>query len=256
MSPQRPILTDRKLVLTQPAGTVASLARRIRTYGGTPVLLPGLSLRAMEDRDHAQTALRAAMGDELLLFTSPAAVRFAAALITLQTQALVLAVGQGTARVLARYGLSALAPVRCQNSEGLLALSALQSVCGRHVALIGAAHGRVLLPETLLERGAKLREVHVYRRLPARLDVRHVGAVQSLPTDACVLLSSAQALRNLHRALSPALWRKLCALLVIVSSQRLVSIAMDAGFERVRCAASAGAVDLLDAACHDVTSAP
>lgn len=241
-------LNGRTLVITRPAGTAAALARQVRARGGVPVLLPGLSLRASDDAAATRAALREAMGAGLLLFTSPAAVRFAAALLPLRTRAIVLAVGQGTARALHGHGLAALAPGQRQDSEGLLALPALQSLHGRHVALIGAPGGRGLLRDQLRARGACLHEVYVYRRVPARLGSRHAEAVRHLPADACVLLSSAEALQNLQAALPSELWQNLCSAVAVVSSERLASIAEAAGFNRVRRAASARAADLLAAA--------
>ena len=100
-------LRGRIVVITRPAGTAAALARRVRALGGVPLLLPGLALRGVADEAAARAGLQAALRDELLVFTSPAAVLHAATLVPLQTTATVLAVGQGTARALRRYGIAA-----------------------------------------------------------------------------------------------------------------------------------------------------
>ena len=241
-------LRGRIVVITRPAGTAAALARQVRGLGGVPLLLPGLALRGSTDAAAARAGLHAALRDELLVFTSPAAVRHAAALAPLQTTATVLAVGQGTARALRRYGIDGpLAPSR-QDSEGLLEHPALQDLCGRRVALIGAPGGRGALREQLTARGAQLRELHVYRRVPARLDRRHVDALLQLPASARVLLSSAEALQNLQQLLPPPAWARLCAATAVVSSERMLASARAAGFSRIALAASALSADLLDAA--------
>jgi uroporphyrinogen-III synthase len=241
-------LAGRTLVLTRPAGTASALAQQVRQRGGVPLLLPGLSLRPMDDPAVLRVQLAEAMHDELLLFSSPAAVRYAAALLPLRTRASVLAVGQGTVRALRRHGIEALAPSQQQDSDGLLALPVLQHVRDRRIALIGAPGGRGLLREQLVGRGAHLRELHVYRRVPPRLDGRHVAALLCLPADARVLLSSAEALQNLLAVLPPAARARLCAAVAVVSSARIAELAAAAGFAKVRLAASAGAADLLDAA--------
>lgn len=238
----------RTVVLTRPVGTAGALARQVRQRGGVPLSLPGLSLRRADDSMALRAQLAEALRDELLLFASPAAVRYAAALLPLRTRATVLAVGQGTARALRRHGIEALAPPRQQDSEGLLALPLLQQVRGRRVALIGAPGGRGLLREQLAARGARLRELHVYRRVPPRLDRRHLAALSRLPADARVLLSSAEALQNLLAILPPAARARLCAAVAVASSERIAGLAAAAGFAAVRLAASAGAADLLDAA--------
>lgn len=224
------------------------MVRRIRILGGMALLLPGLSLRAAADSAGASAELQRALSAELLIFTSPAAVRFAAALAPLQTPATVLAVGHGTALALRRYGIrTPLVPVR-QDSEGLLEHAALGTLQGRRVALIGAAGGRGLLRETLLARGASLHEVHVYRRAPPRLDRRHADAVRQLASSARVLLSSAEALDNLCRLLPSDALTRLQQATLVVSSERLAVAARGAGFQRIIMAASALSADMLYAA--------
>jgi uroporphyrinogen-III synthase len=240
-------LAGRVVVITRPAGTAASMARQVRARGGEPLALPGLSLRGADDAPAIAAALREALRDDLLVFTSPAAVRFAARLVALRTRATVLAVGQGTARALRRHGIAAHAPDR-QDSEGLLAHPLLRALRGRRVALIGAPGGRGLLREQLAARGASLRELQVYRRVAPRLRRAHVEAVAALPRSARVLLSSAEALDNLRAQLPPAAWARLRAATAVASSERLAQAARAAGFARVRVAASALASDLLDEA--------
>lgn len=235
------------VVITRPAGTAAALARRVRACGGVPLLLPGLSLHGMADEMGLRVRMRTALDDQFLVFTSPAAVRFAAALAPLRTRATVLAVGQGTVQALRRHGVSALAPSR-QDSEGLLDLPATQALHGKRVALIGAPGGRGVLREQLAVRGARLREVQVYRRVPPRLDRRHVAAVLALPRSARVLLSSAEALENLVGLLPTPALDRLRAAVAVASSARLAQAAREAGFTRIVQAGSALAADLLEAA--------
>src|SRR6185312_13901921 len=220
-------LRARVLVITRPVGTAAALSRRVRALGGVPLSLPGLALRAADD---------------------PAAVRHAAALVALRTRSTVLAVGQGTARALRRHGVKQPLCPDQQDSEGLLAHPALQALRDRRVALIGAPGGRGVLRRELAARGACLREVQVYRRVPPRLDRRHTAALQVLPRSARVLLSSQEALHNLCSLLPPPARQRLCAATAVVSSERLAAAARAAGFRRVVQAASALADDMLAAA--------
>ncbi|HEX8779321.1 MAG TPA: uroporphyrinogen-III synthase [Rhodanobacter sp.] len=240
-------MRGRVVVITRPAGTAGALSRRVRACGGVPLLLPGLSLRGATDGAKPCAAMRAALGDDVLVFTSPAAVRFAAALVPLRTKAAVLAVGQGTTQALRRHGVSAQAPSR-QDSEGLLDLPVAQALHGRRVALVGAPGGRGVLREQLAARGARLREVQVYRRVPPRLGRRHVDAVLALPRSARVLLSSAEALQNLVDLLPAPALARLCTAVAVASSPRLAQAAGAAGFARIVQAESALAADLLRAA--------
>jgi uroporphyrinogen-III synthase len=241
-------LQGRVVVITRPAGTAAGLAQQVRQAGGVPLLLPGLAVHGPADETSARAGLQAALADDLLIFSSPAAVRFAAGLVPLHTHAAVMAVGQGTAQALRQHGIeSPLVPSR-QDSEGVLDHPALREPAGRRVALIGAPGGRGLLREAIAARGAQLREVHVYRRAAPRLDRRHIDALLQLPHTALVLLSSAEALHNLGRLLPPPALARLCAATAVVSSERLVVAAGEAGFRRIKLAVSALPADLL-AAC-------
>lgn len=241
-------LQGRTIVITRPAGTAAAMVRRVRALGGVPLLLPGLALRGVSDERAAREALLEALGDELIIFTSPAAVRHAAALTPLLTSATVLAVGQGTARALRRRHIcSVLAPAR-QDSEGLLEQPALRDLRDRRVALVGAPGGRGLLREQLVARGARMREVHVYRRVAPRLHRRHLDLIQMLLPSALVLLSSVEVLDFLRQWAPPAAWTQMSAATAIVSSERLAVAAHEAGFRRIVRAASALSADLLHAA--------
>lgn len=249
-TPAEHALDGRTVVITRPAGTGSPLARRVRRMGGVPLLLPGLSLRAAEQTNDVADALRAALDDELLIYTSPAAVRFAAHLVPLRTRATVLAVGQGTARALARHGIDASAPTTRQDSDGLLELAELSDVRERRVALIGAPGGRGVLRGELAARGAQLREVHVYRRGTPRWQRRQLDAVRQLPNDARVLLSSAEALENLQQGLPAEVFARLCQAVAVASSERIAEAARAVGFRRVVVAASALSDHLLAAAAH------
>lgn len=236
------------VVITRPAGRGGSLATRVRRLGGRAVLLPGLSLRAVDDPGEARAALRAALQDDVLVFTSPAAATHAVRLLPLRPRGAVLAPGQGTARALRRAGVEHVAVPERHDSEGLLAHPLLADPDLRSAALVGAEGGRQLLAQRLAARGVRVREVHVYRRMAPRLDRRHVDAVLALRPPFVVLLSSAQALANLRRELPDAAWSHLCRGIAVCSSERLDSAARDAGFERRRRAASAHPHDLLGAA--------
>lgn len=245
-APTQP-LQGRVIVITRPAGTAASLVRWVRAAGGTPLRLPGLSLRAIDDAA-TRLALAHAFSAERVIFTSPAAVRHAARLQSLAMAGTAIGVGQGTSAALRRAGvIQPLAPAR-QDSEGVLALPVLQELAGRRVALIGAAGGRGLLREVLGVRGATLEEVHVYRRVPPRLDRRHIDAVRTLTAADRVLWSSVEAIVTLQARLPDAAWRRLCAATAVASSERVRAAAEQAGFRRGVVARSARPADLIEAA--------
>lgn len=234
------------VAITRPVGAGAALRARVLALGGTAVPLPGSSLREADDPDAARTALRGALGGDVVIFTSPAAVRFAARLLPLRTRAAVIVPGSGTAAALRIAGLDATIPARA-DSEGMLALPGLQRVRGKRVGIVGAPGGRGLLDGTLRERGARITAAHVYQRVPARLDRRHASALSRNRAPLYVPLSSSEALRNLLAALPGNAKRALLGGTAIASSARLLQAARAAGFARVLRAESAHDGDLVAA---------
>ncbi|NII12323.1 uroporphyrinogen-III synthase [Oleiagrimonas sp. C23AA] len=237
------------VMLMRPVAADGPLRRRLQARGARVLQVPGFSLRGRDD-DAARKHLRQALAATRVIFTSPAAVRFAARLLPLVPMGSVLAVGGGTARALQAQGVEHVQVPAQQRSEGLLALPALQSVQGQSVGLVGAAGGRRLLPDALVARGARLFEAHVYVRSAARLDARHRRALETASAPLYVLISSAGALAHVSAGLGPANWQALteraCA---VVSSERLAGLAQASGFRRYVLAASARPEDLLAATC-------
>jgi uroporphyrinogen-III synthase len=247
MAARRP-LKGVRIAITRPAGTGAALANRVRALGGTPLLLPGSSLRAAADARTARASLRKALACDAVIFTSPAAVKFSRRLEALRSRAIVLAPGSGTQRALLRAGCKQpIAPAR-EDSEGLLALPVLRNVRGKRIGIVGAAGGRGLLDRELVARGAEVIHAHVYERTPARLDRRHADALRrNSRKPLYVLLSSSEALANITASLPGDALRALLSGTAVASSARLVAAARKAGFVRVLRASSARAGDMLDA---------
>jgi uroporphyrinogen-III synthase len=233
------------LVITRPAGTGGAFARRVSASGGKTIRLPGLALRAA-DADLIRPALREIGARDFVIFTSPAAVRFAfAAYGSLRLRAAcVFAIGSGSARALHRRGIEASLPEQSE-SEGLLGLPALRSVRGQRIVIVGAPGGRDLIAPTLRRRGAEVEAIHVYRRVPPRLTRRHFDALAAAKDPLFTLLSSGEALENLVARLPPALLARLRGQTVVVSSARLAGLARENGFEAIVQARSAAPADLL-----------
>ena len=216
--------------------------------------LLALSPQRIAPREEAGTrhALAAALAADVVVFTSPNAVRCAARLQPLRRrrgQAL-LAVGDGTRRALVRHGVDAQAPAR-MDSEGLLALPALQQVRGLRVGLVTGVGGRDRLAPALQARGARMLRADVYARLDRRIPgARWDALVASLAAGQryWLALSSGDALRAWLAQCPPDARERLLALPVVAASARLVATAREAGFARVHAATSARPAALVDAA--------
>ncbi|WP_440225251.1 uroporphyrinogen-III synthase [Dokdonella sp. MW10] len=245
------VLAGTSVIVTRPSQDAGPLVRRARAAGAHVVRLPGLVLDEVEDRDAARSALGTAATGDIVVFTSPASVRHAFALgFALRRAPMrVFAVGGGTARVLARHGVAAIAPAMRQDGDGLLALPELAAVDGARIAIVDAPGGRDAIAPALRERGASVSRIHVYRRAPARLSKGRIDALAAAPHPWITLVSSGEALDYLGRALPADLAARWRDEPLVVSSARLAALAADAGFADVSIAASARPADLVEAAC-------
>ena len=235
------------ILVTRPGGTAGAFLRQARSLGARAISVPGLSLRGIDDH----SARTAGPGFDDWIFTSPSAVRFGAGLLPSRrkrSHVRAFAVGEGTARALARHGVAASVPRDRFDSEGMLALPELRSVRGRHIAIVGAPGGRDLIAPTLRRRGARVETIHVYRREPPRLTRRHFEAIEAADDPLLTLVSSGEALGYLVALLPAALLERLRAQPLVVSSARLVGIARKHGFAEIVQARSAAPRDLLAAA--------
>jgi len=252
LAPGHP-LAGASVIVTRPAGSAAAVRRRVRALGGECVVIPGSGLRAPADAGGARDLLGSLRAADIVIFTSPAAVRFAWQLLPrlrIARATPVFAPGAGSAAALQRRGVAHAAfPPHRQDSEGLLELPLLQRVRRRRIALIGAAGGRDLLAPQLAARGARVQRVDVYRRTPPRLTRRHLDALRNAAAPRISLFSSAAALGHLRDALPPELFVRLAGDDCVVSSARIAAAARGFAFERLHVAAGPAPAQLLDAAC-------
>ena len=156
----------RRTCVAAPAGQHGGLARRRNVRARC------WRCRACHQKPQRSSARTdgARVAADIVLFTSPNAVRSAAALQDLspRRRQVVLAVGSGTRNALRRLGIDAQAPAR-MDSEGLLAMAALDDVAGRRIGLVTGAGGRNLLAPALRRRGAEVTRADTYCRVPAAL---------------------------------------------------------------------------------------
>lgn len=246
-------LAGASVIITRPSAGAAAIRRRVRALGGTPIGIPGSALEVVDDAVRARRELRAARDADVVVFVSPAAVRFAWNLLPglrFARTTPVLAPGGGSVRALRRRGVAAAVhPPQQQDSEGLLALPQLARVRRCRIAVVGAPGGRDLLARKLRARGARLQPVEVYRRRAPRLDRRHFMRLARVTGPVISLFSSAEALGHLHALLPPPLFAHLAASECVVSSERVAEVAHTLGFARVHIAASPAPAALLAAAC-------
>ena len=241
------------VVSMRPRGQHASLRAAAARAGARVLALSPLAIEPRTDVA-SRRALREALAADLVLFTSPNAVRAAANLRTLRIARgrPVLAVGDGTRRALERLGVDAMSPTR-MDSEGLLAMPALRDIGGRRAGLVTAPGGRNRLATVLQSRGAEVLRADVYDRTPVAIaDARWHALARALATSQRVVLalSSAEALEAVLRQRPANLEKPLRRIAVTAASERLAQAAREAGFMRITIAADARPASLLRAAAN------
>ncbi|PJK11811.1 uroporphyrinogen-III synthase [Lysobacteraceae bacterium NML95-0200] len=244
------------LISLRPRGEHQPLRDAARRRGGQVLALSPWQIEQLADAP-ARTALTRAMACPQVIFTSPAAVKAAAALAAFsppcRTQC--LAVGEGTRRALLRAGLQdAIAPAR-MDSEGLLALPALAGLgAGAQVGLVTAPGGRGEILRQLQARGIGVQRADIYRRKPLPLSARdHARLAQGLNADRLqyLALSSGEAFEHILALLPDTLLSTLREKVgIIAASARLAELARQQGFTVHAIAASARPGDLLAALQH------
>jgi uroporphyrinogen-III synthase len=236
------------VISLRPVGAHAGTRRAAAAHGARVLALSPWKLVA-RDGSAARPALTAALDAPLAIFTSPAAVRAAAAIAPLAARQgqQRLAVGATTAAALRRAGVAEpLYPLR-MDSEGLLAMPVLGEVRGLDIGLVTAPEGRSLLTASLQQRGARVLRADVYDRVAVPPSPRALAALRTLPASTPLLLalSSGLALESLIDALPPDVLARLRRARVLAASARLAELAREHGFNDVVQAADARPASLL-----------
>lgn len=237
------------VISLRPVGGHDALRRAAATRGARMLALSPWRIEAQADAP-VRRDLRDALAADVVIATSPAAVRAAVALRTLRMRRgqTWCAVGAATATALRRAGIDEVVSPTRMDSEGLLALKELQSLRGRSVGLLAAPGGRDAIEPALRRRGAKVSRADVYRRVEIPLSPLAVARLRTLRENAWLALSSGEALRSILARLPDDLARKFRDADVAAASERLARCAREAGFHgRIAIARSARPNDLVAA---------
>lgn len=188
-------------LITRPAGKADNLLASLDSSGLGYLYQPLITTAQVSITPHDQHILRQADG---LIFVSVSAVnclqnQVDAANIT----APLYAVGQTTASALQRWlGREVIVP-QDQRSEGLLGLPQLIDIAGKQLAVVRGNAGRELIKHSLSARGATVRYVQSYKRLPLPLDGALLCQQWQLAGIRCIVATSNEILQQLF-SLVPA----------------------------------------------------
>ncbi|MGN6512811.1 MAG: uroporphyrinogen-III synthase [Lysobacteraceae bacterium] len=236
------------VISLRPAGEHGAVRRAAAARGWRTIALSPWKI-AVADDAATRAALRAALAAEVVVATSPAAVRSAARLQPLRARRgqRWCAVGTGTARALRRAGIAEVATPARMDSDGLLALPALDLPAGTTVGLLTAPGGRDRIAPALASRGAHLLRADVYARVPLSPAPRSLAALRARVARPGRLLSRGGALRQVLDQAPADVATRLRAARVVAASARLAALARAEGFGDIVQAAGPGPRDLVAA---------
>ncbi|MFT4613674.1 MAG: uroporphyrinogen-III synthase [Bacteroidia bacterium] len=245
---------ERAVLVTRPAGVANDhLCEILAAAGYEASSQPLLELRALAPLPAPARSLVQSLDNyEHVIFISTNAVGFGMLAIENYWPQLPVglswyAIGEATATLLQEHGISAITPGSLMTSEGLLAVPQLQAIAGQRVLIVKGEGGREALARTLRDRDATVDELACYQRycptlapgdLARRLQNDNIGAV---------LLSSGEGLANMRQLLSPAETTKFTSLYLVVPSDRVAKLALEAGFKQIVIAENASDAAMLRA---------
>ncbi|MDT8437998.1 MAG: uroporphyrinogen-III synthase [Wenzhouxiangellaceae bacterium] len=227
-------------VVTRPAPDHHALSQALRARGFAVLHCPAFEIRPLPDELRAERTAELA-GFDLVIVTSPHAARVLRAtrddLAALDVRW--LAPGVGTAANLQAAGCRVEVPASGGTSEDLLALPVLNEIAGRRIAIIAAPGGRMLLGDTLRQRGAEVERLYLYERRPAGWSVDAERSLLAAGDRLWLLVSSTAVLDGLLRQAFGPLRSALLNANWVLSSARLAQHAEAAGLHRLIVAGAA-----------------
>ena len=155
------------------------------------------------------------------------------------------AVGETTATELKKYNVDAELPDQEFSSEGLLGLPSLQRLTGEKILIFSGVGGRQLLADQLRSRGAVVSQCELYHREVLKDYTDHINDLICSNKLGVVIIHSGELLAYLVSQIREEGLHKLKQLPLLVPSERVSLLAKNMGFQRIICAPSALAEDIV-----------
>ncbi|TEW54000.1 uroporphyrinogen-III synthase [Psychromonas sp. RZ22] len=221
------------LLITRFAPHAQILADKLKNNGYASIAQPLFKVHALKD----PKMLRSFINHEydIVIAVSRNAVKYThQQLIGSWPEALYLAVGDATQKQLNKVtNQLVLTPLSQFDSEGLLALDALQSVKSKRILILRGEGGRDLLAETLSHRGAKVEFFQTYKRVKIDLDGDELVNNWQQAAINGAIISSIEILNQLFTLVSNKHNSWLSELILYVPSQRVAIQATKLGAKHV-----------------------
>lgn len=222
------------IMVTRPAHQAAAFCALLEQEEAVALRCPALRISEPADRRSLLDAVERLDAFDILMFNSPNAaergIQYIHAHRRLPERALIAAIGSKTAQAIERYGYSvAVCPASGFDSEAFLMLPEVADVRGKQVAIFRGQSGRMLLAETLRQRGAEVEFITTYQRLgPDPEQAAALRAALRQGVDA-VTVTSSEMLSNLVACLDPPALEQLRRTTLITGHPRISATARQLG---------------------------
>lgn len=196
------VLAGRGILVTRPAHQAEPLCQLLEAAGARVMRFPVLTILPAQDRPAVTTHLAHLADYDMAIFVSANAVEQTMALMqpgAWPAQVKIASIGSATTRTLMAYGLTVTSsPAAGFTSEALLLLPEFQHVQGRRILILRGENGREHLRDQLIQRGAQVDYLEVYRRMRADIDPQPLLKEWQAGAIDAVLLTSAESLHQLR----------------------------------------------------------
>ena len=243
------------VAVTRPTRQNDALVQQLRALGASVSAIPLLAINPLQEpaqRAKIDTTLQQLADYQIAIFISQNAAEqvllaLAARSLDWPSHIQTYAIGSATTQFLATNGISATSPLQ-MNSEGLLALPALQHVAGQRCVIFRGLGGRETLAQTLRARGAVVDYCELScRQLPPEAGTQWSGWIAGLHThSALVCINSTETLNHLCTIDPDAAARN--NLTLLVPGERVARAASEAGFRHMGIASDATDAAILHSA--------
>ena len=223
-----------RVLVTRPRHQSEHLVQALESRGHTAELFPLLEIQPLSYSDEQQKSWISALADadKIIAVSANAATLVLPLLAAVQPPLSkpLFAIGPGTARVLEQQGYRVTTAEGEYNSESLLALPAFSAIERQNLVMLCGVGGRDYLQQNLLERGAEVERLELYRRIP----LPHNPIDQNLLAEPEVLTAmSGDTVKALNRVLSQSGLDAWKSKPLIVPAGRVADIASGCGFSQV-----------------------
>jgi uroporphyrinogen-III synthase len=225
-----------RILNTRPKKQAKSLNNAIKNANGITIECPTIEIKATSNA--WVNTLPDLKKVNHAIFISANAVHYCFTQLRLHTinwpeHINVIAIGQASAKALNEFNIAVNYVPETPDSEHLLTLNILQQLNDQTILLFKGEGGRELIEERLLQQGAKVIRLEVYKRKLPKINHQFINSVWRDDLVDIILLTSEQSILNLFKMFSKEAHHWLQEKPCLVISERLAKSAASFGIKKI-----------------------